>query len=380
MNATPPRTLWVTNDFPPRSGGIEQFVANLLARLDPATVRVVTSRHPQADAHDAALPYPVVRVSRRPLLPTPRVAHRVRQEAAEFEADLVVFGASWPLAELATRLPLPSVALTHGHEAGIAKVGGGPLIRHALRGVGAIGVISTYTHRALHRWVPATTSVHRVPPGVDVERFNPEVSGAAIRSRYGVDEAAPLVLCLSRLVPRKGQDVLIEAWPRIQAAVPGAHLMIAGSGPLDAHLRARVAALGLAGCVTFTGDVAASELPQFHAAADLFAMPCRTRVAGLDVEGLGIVYLEAQASGTAVVAGTSGGAPEALVDGQTGVVVNGRDVGAVAQAIIDLLRDPVRRKAMGSAGRRFVTEQYAWEVVGRRFSAMLEQVASSPAR
>lgn len=375
MTSATPRTLWVTNDFPPRSGGIEQFVAHLLARLDPATVRVVTSHHPTGAAHDATLPYPVVRVARRPLLPTPRVARRLRCEVKDFGADLVVFGASWPLAELAPSLPVPSVALTHGHEAGIAKVGGGPLIRHALRRVSAISVISDYTHRALQPWVPATTDVHHVPPGVDVDRFNPDVSGAAVRDRYGIDGQAPLVLCLSRLVARKGQDVLIEAWPQIQQAVPEAQLLIAGTGPLDTRLRRRVAELNLAGHVTFTGDVAAADLPQFHAAADVFAMPCRTRALGLDVEGLGIVYLEAQASGTPVVAGMSGGAPEAVVDGTTGRVVDGRDVVGIGAAVVELLADAEKRQAMGAAGRAFVTRTYAYDVITRRFDSMLRQAA-----
>jgi phosphatidylinositol alpha-1,6-mannosyltransferase len=376
MTASPPRTLWVTNDFPPRSGGIEQFVDNLLRRMDPAAVRVITSRYPGAEAHDRALPYPVARIARRPLLPTRAVARQIKQEAARHAAELVVFGASWPLAELAPFLPLPSVALTHGHEAGIAKVGGGLLIRHALRGVNGIGVISDYTQRSLTPWVPPATAVHRIPPGVDVDRFHPGISGADIRACYGVGDDTPLVVCLSRLVARKGQDVLIEAWPSVVRAVAGASLLIAGSGPMEQALRRRVNELRLEGDVSFAGDVGAADLPRFHAAADLFVMPCRTRALGLDVEGLGIVYLEAQATGTPVIAGTSGGAPEAVVDGETGMVVDGRDVAAVAECVIELHDDPARRAAMGAAGRRFVTQQYSWDVVSQRFTGMLTEAAS----
>lgn len=376
MTGTPPRTLWVTNDFPPRSGGIEQFVANLLARLDPDTVRVVASHHPDAARYDATLPYPVVRAARRPLLPTPAVARRVRSEAAQHHADLIVFGASWPLAELAPHMGLPSVALTHGHEAGIVKVGGGPMIRSALRGVAGIGVISDYTSRALAPWVPHGTAVHRVAPGVDVDRFHPEVSGADVRRRYGIDAQTPLVLCLSRLVARKGQDVLVEVWPRVLAEVAGAHLLIAGGGPREQRLRQRVATLNMTGSITFAGDVPSSDLSAFHAAADLFAMPCRTRMFGLDVEGLGIVYLEAQATGTPVVAGASGGAPEAVIHGKTGLVVNGGDFDAVLWGVVDLLNDSERRRAMAAAGRRFVVERYAWDVVGRNFEAMLHDAVT----
>ena len=370
------RALWVTNDFPPRSGGIEQFVANLLARQDPSTVRVVTANHPEAAAYDRTLPYRVDRVAPRPLLPMPWLASRVRAEVADHSADVVVFGAAWPLAELASAVPLPSIALTHGHEAGLSRVGGGLAVRHALRDVTAIGVISGYTGGLLERWIPEGTAVHNLPPGVDVERFNPDVSGAAVRRRYGIDADVPLALCLSRLVARKGQDVLIEAWPAVKAAVPAARLLIAGSGPLEPALRRTVTRLGLNDSITFTGDVAATELPSFHAAADVFVMPCRTRYLGLDVEGLGIVYLEAQACGTPVVAGRSGGAPEAVLDGETGRVVDGRNAGEVAAAVIELLSDPERSRAMGAAGRAFVTQNFAWHVIAERFAGVLDAVTA----
>lgn len=372
------RTLWVTNDFPPRSGGIEQFVANLLSRMDPSTVRVVTANHPQAAAYDDALPYRVARVAPRPLLPMPWLATRVRAEAADHRADAIVFGAAWPMAELAGSVPLPSVALTHGHEAGMSRVGAGPAVRHALRDVDAVGVISGYTHGLLEPWVPKGAAVTRLPPGVDIDHFNPDVSGAAVRRHYGIPPQAPLALCLSRLVPRKGQDVLIEAWPRVIAALPEARLLLAGSGPLEPALRRQVTKLGLNPSVTFTGDVPAGELPTFHAAADVFVMPCRTRLMGLDVEGLGIVYLEAQACATPVIAGRSGGAPEALVDGQTGRVVDGRSAVAVADGVVGLLSDRDRAAAMGAAGRAFVTANYAWDVISARFSDMVAAVVRSP--
>ena len=369
------RTLWVTNDFPPRSGGIEQFVANLVSRLDPSTVRVVTSNHPDAAAYDDTQPYEVVRVAPRPLLPMPWLAVRARAEAADHRAHVVVFGAAWPLGELAGSVPLPSVALSHGHEAGLTRVGGGLAVRHALRSVDALGVISTYTESLLAPWIPPAATVVRLPPGVDVDHFRPDVSGAAVRRHYGIGPQAPLALCLSRLVPRKGQDVLIEAWPQVIAALPDARLLIAGSGPLEPALRRQVTKLGLNAGITFTGDVPGAELPTFHAAADVFVMPCRTRLRGLDVEGLGIVYLEAQACATPVIAGQSGGAPEAVVDGETGHVVDGRSPGAVARAILDILSDRDRAAKMGAAGRAFVTHNYAWDVISRRFAGMLADVA-----
>ncbi|HVM19786.1 MAG TPA: glycosyltransferase family 4 protein [Egibacteraceae bacterium] len=365
----------MTNDFPPRSGGIEQFVANLLTQADPDTVRVITANHPDAGPYDDALPYEVLRVGPRPLLPMPWLAARVRAEAADHGADAIVFGAAWPLCELASAVPLPSIALTHGHEAGMVKVGAGLAVRHALRDVDAIGVISDYTRGLLASWIPRSTAVYRLPPGVDVHRFTPDVDGAVVRRRYGIDPATPLALCLSRLVPRKGQDVLIEAWPAVVERVADARLLIAGTGPQEPALRRRVTKLDLNRHVTFTGDVPSSELPAFHTAADVFVMPCRTRLLGLDVEGLGIVYLEAQACGRPVVAGTSGGAPEALVHDETGLVVDGRDVTAVADATAELLADPERRLKMGHAGREFVTREYAWEVVHDRFASVIHEVA-----
>ena len=377
---TAARALWVTNDFPPRSGGIEQFVANLLQRTDPASVRVLTATHPGAVAYDEQLPYRVERIAPRPMLPMPWLASRIRAEAADHGAQVVVFGAAWPLAEVAGATPLPAVALTHGHEAGMVRVGGGPLLRHALRDLAAIGVISGFTLQHLQRWVPPGTAVHRIPPGVDVERFTPEISGAGVRRRFGIAPNQPLVLCLSRLVARKGQDVLIEAWPSVLRRVPGAHLLIAGSGPMEPALRRRVTKLRLNDTITFSGDLAWPDLPAFHAAADLFVMPCRTRNLGLDVEGLGIVYLEAQATGTAVIAGDSGGAPEALVDGETGLVVDGRDVRGVGDTVAELLADPQRRQEMGVAGRELVTKHYAWDVIAERFNLLLGDLADRTSR
>lgn len=375
-----PRTLWVTNDFPPRAGGIEAFVGELAGRLDPAGVRVLTARGPAADEHDAGLSYPVHRAAARPLLPGPRLLRQVRLAAAEHRADVIVFGAAWPLGELAGSLALPTLALTHGHEAGMVRVGLGPLIRRVARRVDAIGVISRYTEAALEPWIGAQTAVHDLPPGVDTDRFHPEVDGAGVRARIGLVDDQPLAVCVSRLVARKGQDVLVEAWPRVRARVPGAHLLLVGSGPMDARLRRRVDALGLSAGITLAGPVARAALPAVHAAADVFAMPCRTRLAGLDVEGLGIVYLEAQACGTPVLAGRSGGAPESLLDGRSGVVADGTSSRAVGDALAGLLQDPDRRAGMGVVGRDFVERRYAWPVVTERFRTLLGDLAGRDGR
>lgn len=370
------RTLWVTNDFPPRSGGIEQFLVNLVRRLDPEKTRVLASRWPGDTSYDALQPWHTERVGRRPLLPTPALAARVRAAAREHGADVVVFGAAWPLAELAPSIARPSLALTMGHEAGMVRVGLGPLVARIARRVDALGALSQFTREQLRPWTRGLAPVHMAVPGVDVEQFTPKIDGRPVRERHHIPENAPLTVCLSRLVPRKGQDVLIEAWPDVQARVGNARLLIVGTGPLRERLERRIAQLGLRGSIIMAGEVAWAALPSYHAAADLFAMPCRTRNFGLDVEGLGIVFLEAQACGVPVVAGNSGGAPEAVLDGETGVVVDGRTQDQVATAIATLLADPARRAAMGSAARAFVEDSWAWPVVTADLQRLLADLAS----
>ena len=368
------RTLWITNDFPPRAGGIEQFVHHLLERLPEGSARVVASAWEGDGAHDATLPYHVTRL-RRPLLPGPVVLAEARRAIREHEPDVVVFGAAWPLGELAGRLGLPSLGFTHGHEAGLAKVGLGPLIRRVARRVDALGVISGFTRRRLEPWIGAHTTVHDIPPGVDIRRFHPGVDGTPLRARFHIPPEVPLVDCVGRLVPRKGQDVLIEAWPEVLRRHPDAHLLVVGDGPLSGRLTLRTGALGVEHRVRLAGGVDWRELPACHAAADLFAMPCRSRFGGLDVEGLGIVYLEAQACGVPVLAGDSGGAPEALLPGRSGEVVDGTSVAAVAEAVSRLLDDRVALRQMGAAGRAFVEARYSWDAIGARLRQILEDLS-----
>jgi phosphatidylinositol alpha-1,6-mannosyltransferase len=192
-----------------------------------------------------------------------------------------------------------------------------------------------------------------------------------VRRRHGLDDG-PVGVCVSRLVARKGQDVLLAGWPRVLARHPGARLLLVGGGPSEASLRRAVARLGLERSVVLTGAVAADQLPAYYAAGDVFAMPCRTRRAGLDVEGLGMVFLEAAACGRPVVAGTSGGAPEAVQDGVTGHVVDPRSPEVVADAINGLLADPARAAAMGKAGRAWVERRWSWTQIAGTFAQLLE--------
>lgn len=368
------RVLWVTNDLPPRAGGIQQFVQNLLIRAWPDETLVVGPAEDGAADHDATQPYAVIRTPGA-VLPTPAVLREVRDAAATHRPDVLVLGASWPLGELGRWLSrdpgVPIVALSHGLEAGLAGVGLGRLVGRATRHLDALTTITEFTAGQLRPHVEAARTVP-LPPGVDPDAFHPEVDGSALRRAWGVPDGAPLVGCVSRLVRRKGQDRLLQAWPAIARAHPDAWLVVVGTGPLEAELRAAAAETER---VVIAGGVPWSDLPAAYAALDLFVMPCRTRLAGTDVEGLGIVYLEAQACGVPAVAGCSGGAPEAVLPGRTGAVVDGDDRRAIAAAVTDLLADPERRRDMGRAGRAWVESTWAWDAIAARFRTLLEEVA-----
>ena len=215
-------------------------------------------------------------------------------------------------------------------------------------------------------------AMRRLVPGVDAERFNPQVSGQEVRERYGLSDR-PVIVCVSRLMPRKGQDTLVAALPAIHTQVPGAALLIVGGGPARERLGRAAERLGVAKDVVLTGSVPWSDLPEYYAAGDVFAMPCRTRGRGLDVEGLGIVYLEASAVGLAVVAGDSGGAPDAVKVGITGEVVRADPAhpAALVRAVSGLLRDPGRAEQLGRAGREWIRSDWGWARSGERLAAML---------
>lgn len=374
------RTLWLTNDLPPRAGGIEQFLRNLLRRTDPDEALVLG---PAADGrvaeHDGREPYEIRRLPWSTVLPTPAVRSATIAAVREHAADVIVLGTVWPLGELAGQLSratgTPVVALSHGHEAGLVNIGLGYLVRRATRGLAAVTTISDFTERRLRPHLRADRMA-RIPPGIDVENFHPARDGNQLREDWGVPGDAPVVGCVSRLVRRKGQDVLIEAWPEIQAAHPDAWLVIVGDGPREAYLRRRVDELDAGGHVVLAGPVLWADLPDAFAALDVFAMPCRTRMFGMDVEGLGIVYLEAQSSGVPVVAGRSGGAPETVCEGETGAVVDGNDPDEVAEVIAQLLADPDGRRQMGAAGRRWVEEVWSLPAVAQRFRLLLEDAVS----
>jgi phosphatidylinositol alpha-1,6-mannosyltransferase len=373
------RVLLVTNDFPPRRGGIQSYLQELVDHLVEGGAHTLTVYAPKwkgSDEFDRAAKYEVVRHPTTLMLPEPSVAGRMRDLIKRHDAETVWFGAAAPLALMA---PLARkagadrvIASTHGHEVGWSML---PLARTALRRIGngtdTVTFVSHYTRRRFASAFGPHAALEHLPPGVDTERFAPdEVARAEMRARYGLGNR-PVVVCLSRLVPRKGQDMLIRALPAIRERVPGAALVIVGGGPYRTTLHRLAHSFGVSDDVVFTDGVPGEELPAHHAMADVFAMPCRTRGAGLDVEGLGIVYLEASASGVPVVAGRSGGAPETVLEGETGLVVDGWDVGDIAAAVADLLADPDRGARMGAAGRRWVVDTWQWTAQAARLAELL---------
>ncbi|MHB1613906.1 MAG: glycosyltransferase family 4 protein, partial [Actinomycetes bacterium] len=337
-------------------------------------VVVYASSSPGAAAYDASLPYLVVRDPTTMLLPTPVVARRVRAVARAEGTGSVWFGAAAPLGLLARGLRRSGadrlVATTHGHEAGWAALPGGRSVLHRIgEDVDVLTYLGEYTRRRIARALSARAAGAMValPPGVDTAVFHPGAGGTSIRQRHGLAGRA-VVVCVSRLVPRKGQDVLIRALPQIRRRVPDAAVLLVGDGPYRPRLERLVAELRLEPHVRFTGSVPWSELPAHYDAGDVFAMPARTRRGGLDVEGLGIVYLEASATGLAVVAGDSGGAPDAVLDGRTGMVVPGRRVELVADHVAGLLADPGRAAVLGRAGREWVSAEWGWDRLAARLA------------
>ncbi len=377
------RVLLVTNDFPPRPGGIQSYLGEFVARLVDTGAHSVTVYAPQwkgADAFDtgaaAAAGYRVVRHPGSLMLPGPAVDARMRRLIADGGVDTVWFGAAAPLALLARRARQAGarrvVASTHGHEVGWSML---PVARSVLRRIGEDTDVVTFVSRYTRsRFAPAfgpAASLEYLPPGVDTDRFKPDPAARReLRDRYRLGDR-PTVVCLSRLVPRKGQDMLIEALPSIRHRVDGAALVIVGGGPYLDSLRALARRCGVTDHVIFTGGVPAAELPAHHALADVFAMPCRTRGGGMDVEGLGIVFLEASATGVPVVAGKSGGAPETVRHNETGLVIDGRSVPDIADAVAGLLTDRDRAAAMGAAGRRWVTAEWRWGTLAARLADLL---------
>lgn len=372
-----PRTLVVTADFPPTVGGVQQYVHSLVHHLPAEQLTVLTGTHEGWQKSDAGQPFEVRRVPSTWLWPGPRLTEHVRRAARAVDARVILFASGYPAASSGPALAregIPFIVTTHGIEHWVGLVPGGPsLMGSAFKHANRVTAISRFTARSVRRAVPADVPLSICHPGVDTTRFSPEIDGSHIRERHGIGDR-PLVVCISRFVKRKGQDVLVQGMAHLRRRVPDAVLLLAGTGP-DHDRVVGLARQAPVGSVVFAGVIPEVELPSYHAAADVFAMPCRERNLGMDIEGFGMVFTEAAACGKPVVAGRSGGAAEAVVDGETGLVVDPRQPEAVAEAIAGLLVDPFRSSMLGKAGRTRAERELSWPAAAARYATWLSLAA-----
>lgn len=375
------KTLCITNDFGPRAGGIETFVIGLIERMPFGSVIVYTSAQGDTSEYDRQwlekFGVEVIRDKRTILLPTPRVGKAVTHLLKEREITRVFFGAAAPLGLLAHRLRKAGasriVALTHGHEVWWAKVW--PFtwaIRRIGSGVDVLTYLGDFTKEAISRSLNgrAQDAMTRIAPGIDTSHFAPIGDAHLLKQELDLSDKR-VIVSVGRLVHRKGQDTLVEAMPSIVAKHPDAHLLFVGVGPHLEYIHKRAIQLNVLSHISFVGRVQYGELPRFISVGEIFAMPSRSRLAGLEVEGLGIVYLEASACGLPVVGGISGGAPDALLEGETGFAVDGLNPAAVAEKIIYLLDNPEIASAMGARGRQWIVDEWEWRKWSARFNQLL---------
>jgi phosphatidylinositol alpha-1,6-mannosyltransferase len=376
------RTLVITNDFPPRPGGIQTFGYEIVRRFEPDSVTVLTSDWEGAAEFDAAQDFKVIRANTKTLLPSKSTLAMAREIVVSENITRVLFGAAAPLGLLASPLRKLGVknivGMTQGHETGWAMT---PGTRQALRKIGNntdyLTYISEYTHQKIAKALTpqAAARMRRIVPGVNITEFTPanSSSGNELRAELGWTDR-PVIVCVSRLMARKGQDELIRALPMVQQTSPMASLIIVGEGPYRKDLESQIKKYGLEKFVHLTGKVSQNDLSKWYAAGDIFAMPCRTRMGGWDVEGLGIVFLEGSATGLPVVVGDSGGAIDAVLDGETGYLVDGSNTNEIAERISYLISNPDVAKKMGEAGRNWVTQEWTWDQNFKRLDGLLSGV------
>jgi phosphatidylinositol alpha-1,6-mannosyltransferase len=328
---------------------------------------------------DEGTPYPVIRSEREFMWPTPDFVGGLRRIVDERAIEVVLFGAVAPLSVVGPQLArsgTPYLVAAHGFDHWLATTPGThALTRYATSRAARVPVMcSEFVARTVRTAVPAHVPVSVLYPGADLEVFRPDLDADDLRERHGLGDR-PVVVCVSRLVRRKGQDVLIRAMGLIRQRVPDAVLLIVGGGPDEARLHGLAAALAPKGSVVFAGQVSEEELPRYYAVGDVFAMPCRTRLAGFELEGWGNVFIEAAACGKPVVVGDSGGAGESLVHGETGLLVNGRNVRQVAASVGDLLADPGWASELGKEGRARVERCHSWTTIAERLATWIHQAS-----
>jgi phosphatidylinositol alpha-1,6-mannosyltransferase len=376
------RILCITNDFGPRAGGIETFVMGLIERAPKGSIVVYTSSQGDTKSYDQGwlrdFGVVVIRDRSKILLPTLRVARSVKKIVESGAIKQVFFGAAAPLGVMASGLRksgvVKIVALTHGHEVWWAKLWPfSTAISFIGNNVDHLTYLGDFTKSEIAKALSprANSKLIKIAPGIDTDHFAPDSTSEQLRSDLGLADKK-VIVSVGRLVHRKGQDILIQSLPAILEKHPTAHILMVGEGPYRKDLTKLVEKLKLSDAVTFIGRIQYKDLPRYICAGDIFVMPSRSRLAGLEVEGLGIVYLEASSCALPVIAGRSGGAPDAVDEGVTGFSVDGTSTSEVSSAIIKLLDDPARAKAMGEAGRRWIIENWRWDIWSTQFNNLFK--------
>jgi len=379
MNSKNRKILLVTNDLGPRVGGIESFILGLLARIEQNSVVILTSRQKNSQPFDQELLSKygaiVIRDRSKILLPTPRVIHRAKKIMVDFNSTTIWFGAAAPLAIMAGSLRKSGakniVALTHGHEVWWAKL---PIFRSAIskitKDVDILTYLVDFTKNAMLPAIIDKSKLVKIAPGIDVDHFSPAESDQNLIEKYRLN-GRRVIVSVGRLVHRKGQDKLIEAMPEVLKRFPNAVLLLVGQGPIQSMLEKLIRHYNLENNVIFTGRIQFADLPRYIQLGEIFAMPCRDRFFGLEVEGLGIVYLEASACGIPVIVGKSGGAPDAVINNKTGLIVDGRYSSEIAEAVCKLLSDEELARKMGNEGRKWIVDNWRWEIWSNKFNKLL---------
>jgi phosphatidylinositol alpha-1,6-mannosyltransferase len=376
------KILCITNDFGPRAGGIETFVMGLIERAPKGSIIVYTSAQGDTTSYDQGwlrdFGVEVIRDPSKILLPTPRVIRSVKKVIARDSIKQVFFGAAAPLGVMARALRRKGVvnivALTHGHEVWWAKLWPfSSAISFIGNNVDHLTYLGEFTKSEIAKALStkAKSRLIKIAPGIDTDHFAPDLGSIQLRRDLGLVDKK-VIVSVGRLVHRKGQDFLIQSLPAILEKHPTAHILMVGEGPYRKNLTKMVEKLKLSQAVTFIGRIQYKDLPRYICAGDIFAMPSRSRLAGLEVEGLGIVYLEASSCALPVVAGRSGGAPDAVDEGVTGFSVDGTSTVEISSAIIKLLDDPAKAKEMGAAGRSWIIEKWRWEIWSKQFNALFK--------
>jgi phosphatidylinositol alpha-1,6-mannosyltransferase len=378
----PAHHILVTNDFPPKIGGIQSYLWELWRRLPPDEVTVLTSPHVDADLFDREQPFRIERTREPVLLPNPLLARRVRDLASKTRSAFVVLDPAIPLGMIGPNLGLPYAVVLHGAEVTVPGrlPGTRRMLAKVLREASLIISAGGYAEAEARHTEKDLPAVVQIPPGVDVNKFVPlpPIERASTRARLGLPTTGPLVLSVSRLVPRKGMDVLIDAAARLKASgrQPDLHVVIAGEGRDRTRLEHLIHKTNAP--AQLLGRVPSVDLPGLYASADVFVLSCRSRWGGLEQEGFGIVFLEAGAAGIPAVAGDSGGAAEAVIDGETGIVIHDpTDAPAVAQAIHQLLSDPATASRQGQAARHRAETEYSYDVLAARLAEALAKLAAT---